>query len=151
MVKADGQPDKVVVHADVDIPDLAMKLAIDFSQNTDRAEAASHFVSLTFELPPNVAGGEIASVPGMLMKFSEKSKGVPFAALATKTAKSSFLVGLFNREDDRRRNLQLLKERSWFDIPMVYATQRRGILAVEKGYRGEQAFRAAMAHWERTP
>lgn len=151
LIKVDGQPDKVVVHGDVDIPDLEMKLAMEFSQNTDRRAAASHFVTLTFEQPPNVAGGEVISVPGMLLKLSERSKGIPFAALATKTTKGSFLVGLSNREDDRMRNLQLLKERSWFDIPMVYASQRRGILAVDKGDRGEQVFREAMAHWERNP
>jgi hypothetical protein len=151
LIKAAGQPDKIVVHADIDIPDLAMKVAMDFSQNTDRSAAASHFVTMTFEQPADVAGGEVASVPGMMLKLSERSKGTPFAALATKTAKGSFLVGLSNREEDRRRNLQLLKERSWFDIPMVYASQHRGILAVEKGYRGEQVFREAMARWERAP
>jgi hypothetical protein len=151
VIKAAGQPDNVVVHADVDIPDHGMKVVMDFSRNPDRSAEASHYVSLTFEQPSNVAGGEVVSVPGMLLKNSERSKGMPFAALATKTAKGSFLVGLSNRGDDRRRNLQLLRERSWFDIPMVYASQHRGILAVEKGNRGEQVFREAMAHWERTP
>jgi hypothetical protein len=33
---------------------------------------------------------------------------------------------------------------------MVYASQRRGILAVEKGSRGEHIFREAMAEWERS-
>ena len=36
LIKAAGQPDKIVVHADVDIPGLAVKVAMDFSQNTDR-------------------------------------------------------------------------------------------------------------------
>ena len=151
LIQVAGQPDEAVVHADVDIPDTAMKLAMDFSRNGDRSAATSHYVSLTFDQPSNVGGGVVDHVPGMLLKISERSKGMPFAALATKTAKGSFLVALSNREDDRRRNLQLLKERSWFDIPMVYASQRRGILAVEKGHRGEQVFREAMAHWERTP
>lgn len=151
LIKAAGRPDKVVVHADIDIPDMAMKVAMDFSQNADRSAAASHFVTMTFEQPPDVAGGEVANVPGMMLKLSERSKGIPFAALATKTAKGSFLVGLSNREDDRRRNMQLLKERSWFDIPIFYASRGRGILAVEKGHRGEQVFREAMAHWERAP
>ena len=148
LIKAAGQPDKVVVHADVDIPDLAMKVAMDFSQNADRSVSASHFVAMIFEQPPNVAGGEVVTVPGMMLKYSERARGTPFAALATKIAKGSFLVGLSSREDDSRRNLQLLKERSWFDIPMVYANRRRGILAVEKGYRGEQIFREAVAQWE---
>ena len=51
LIKAAGQPDKIVVHADIDIPDLAMKVAMDFSQNTDRSAAASHFVAMTFEQP----------------------------------------------------------------------------------------------------
>jgi exoribonuclease R len=85
-----------------------------------------------------------------MLKYSERAQGTPFAALATKVTKSSFLVSLSGLEHDRQRNLQLLKERSWFDIPMVYAKQRRGILAVEKGSRGEQIFREAMAEWERS-
>jgi hypothetical protein len=35
------------------------------------------------------------------------------------------------------RNLQLLKERSWFDVPLVYVNQRRAIIAIEKGAPGE--------------
>jgi hypothetical protein len=56
-----------------------------------------------------------------------------------------FLVGLSNVEADRSRNLQLLKERSWFDIPLVYTNQRRAIIAIEKGAPGERAFGDAFA------
>jgi hypothetical protein len=38
--------------------------------------------------------------------------------------------------------LQLLKERSWFDVPLVYANQRRAIIAFEKGALDE-----AFAAW----
>src|SRR5438034_5598344 len=75
-----GQPDKLVVHADVDIPDLDMKMAMDISQNTDGSSAASHFVLVTFEQPKNVAGAEVVSVPGMMLKNSERAKGTPLAA-----------------------------------------------------------------------
>ena len=39
--------------------------------------------------------------------------------LAVKVTDGFFLVGLSNVEADRTRNLQLLKERSWFDMPLV--------------------------------
>ena len=42
---------------------------------------------------------------------------------------------------------QLLKERAWFDIPIVYNNGRRAILAVEKGNPGERAFNDAFAMW----
>ena len=48
---------------------------------------------------------------------------------------------------DRARNLQLLKERSWFDVPLVYVNQRRAIIAIEKGAPGERAFNEAFAAW----
>jgi len=39
-----------------------------------------------------------------------------------------------------RHNVQLLKERSWFDIPIVYANGGRATLAMEKGAPGDHAF-----------
>ena len=44
-----------------------------------------------------------------------------------------FLVGLSNVDSDRARNLDFLKKRSWFDVPLVYVNQRRAIIAIEKG------------------
>ena len=149
LVKAAGQADKLVVHADVEIPDLGMRMEMDFSHNAGMPASASHHVSIKFEHPADIAGDEVVYVPGILLKSSEQGKGAPFAGLGTTVARGSFLVALSGAEVDRRRNLQLLKERSWFDIPLGYANQRRGILAVEKGYRGEQIFREAMAEWER--
>jgi hypothetical protein len=43
--------------------------------------------------------------------------------------------------------MQLLKERSWFDIPIVYADGKRAILAIEKGTPGERAFNTAFSTW----
>ena len=62
-----------------------------------------------------------------------------------------FLVGFSNVEADRKRNLELLKEREWFDIPLVYTNARRSILAIEKGPSGDRAFADALAAWEKTP
>jgi hypothetical protein len=48
-----------------------------------------------------------------------------------------------------QRNIQLLKERPWFDIPLVYTSGGRAILAIEKGPPGERAFAEAFAAWEK--
>jgi len=50
-------------------------------------------------------------------------------------------------QTDVRRNLQLLKDRSWFDTPIVYTNGRRAILAIEKGPPGDRAFSVALAAW----
>jgi len=58
-----------------------------------------------------------------------------------------YLIGLSNAETDKDRNIQLLKERSWFDIPVVYNNKRRAILALEKGTPGELVFADAFKAW----
>jgi hypothetical protein len=77
------------------------------------------------------------------MKSKEQARGMPLAGLAVKVTEGFFLVGLSNVDRDRARNIQLLKERSWFDVPFVYKDQRRAILAIEKGPTGELAFNEA--------
>jgi hypothetical protein len=72
---------------------------------------------------------------------------VPLAGLAVKVTTNFFLIGLSAKESDMKRNLELLKARAWFDIPVVYEDGRRAILAVEKGIIGERALNDALARW----
>ena len=142
-----GQPGDIAVRADIDIPDRKFKMTMSFRRNTDTSLPASHTAELTFILPPDFAGGGVSNVPGILMKSNEQARGTPLAGLAVKVTDGFFLVGLSNVDADRSRNIQLLKERSWFDVPLVYTNQRRAIIAIEKGPPGERAFNDAFAAW----
>jgi hypothetical protein len=82
------------------------------------------------------------------MKQGEQTRGVPLAGLAVKVTAGFYLIGLSNLDADKERNLQLLKERGWFDIPVVYNNNRRAILAMEKGTPGERVFADAFKAWE---
>ena len=141
---ATRRPD-IAVRADIEIPDRKFKMTMSFRRNTDSSLPASHTAELTFILPPDFAGGGVGNVPGILMKSNEQARGTPLAGLAVKVTDGFFLVGLSNVDADRSRNVQLLKERSWFDVPLVYTNQRRAIIAIEKGAPGERAFNDAFA------
>jgi hypothetical protein len=144
---AAGQKPDIAVRADIDIPDRKFKMTMSFRRNTDASLPASHTAELTFVLPPDFAGGGVSNVPGIFMKVNEQARGTPLSALAVKVTDGFFLVGLSNVDADRARNLQLLKERSWFDIPLVYVNGKRAIIAIEKGAPGERAFADAFAAW----
>jgi hypothetical protein len=147
-IKASGnQKPDVAVRADIEIPDRKFKMTMSFRRNTDSSLPASHTAELTFILPQDFSGGGVGNVPGILMKSNEQARGTPLAGLAVKVTDGFFLVGLSNVDSDRGRNLQLLKERSWFDVPLVYVNQRRAIIAIEKGAPGERAFNDAFAIW----
>jgi TIR domain len=144
---SDNQKPDIAVHADIDIPDCKFKMTMSFRRNTDSSLPASHTAELTFILPPDFANGGVSNVPGILMKSNEQARGTPLAGLAVKVTDGFFVIGLSNVDADRSRNLQLLKERSWFDVPLVYSNQRRAIIAIQKGAPGERAFSDAFAAW----
>jgi hypothetical protein len=143
-----GQPPDLAIRADIEVP--ARKLAMTWSlrRNTDKRLPATHTVEIMFKLPVDFPAGGISNVPGILMKQAEQTRAVPLAGLAVKITPRFYMIGLSNVEADRDRNMQLLKERSWLDIPVVYKDNRRAILAMEKGTPGERVFADAFKAWD---
>ncbi len=134
-----GQPPTLAVRADIEIPDLEMTVRLDLRRNADKSLPASHTVELAFRLPLDFPHGEIANVPGILMKAGETARGLPLNGVSVKVADDLFLIGLSNVEADRQRNVQLMREQPWLDVPIVYSDGTRAILAVEKASLGERA------------
>jgi hypothetical protein len=143
-----AQGAKVAIRADIEIPEERISVRWTLSSNEDKSLSESHTIEIMFKLPPDFAHGGISKIPGMLMKQSELTRGVPLAGLGVKVATNFFLISLSSAEADVQRNIQLLREQPWFDIPIVYDDGRRAIIAVEKGASGERAFSEAFAAWE---
>jgi hypothetical protein len=142
-----GLAPELAIRADVEIPERRMRMTWSLRRNTDKALPASHTIEIMFTLPADFAEGGIGNVPGVLMKQNEQARGVPLAGLAVKVTNGYFLIGLSAVGIDLQRNVQLLKERDWFDIPVVYTSGKRAILAVEKGTPGARAFEEAFRAW----
>jgi hypothetical protein len=142
-----GLAPELAIRADVEIPERRMRMTWSLRRNTDKALPASHTIEIMFTLPADFSEGGIANVPGVLMKQDEQARGVPLAGLAVKVTNGYFLIGLSAVGIDQQRNIQLLKERDWFDIPIVYTSGKRAILAVEKGTPGARAFEEAFRAW----
>lgn len=142
-----GLAPELAIRADVDVPERRMKMTMSLRRNADKALPASHTLEIVFNVPADFAGGGVANVPGVLMKSGEQTRGTPLAGLAVKVTTGYFLVGLSATEAELQRNLQLLRERPWFDIPVVYNDGKRAILGVEKGPAGERVFEDALRAW----
>jgi hypothetical protein len=140
-----GLAPELAVRMDIRIPDRAMAVAMSLRRNSDPSLPASHTITITFDLPPDFSDGGVASIAGLLMKESEQARGMPLVGLAVKVSSGSFLVGL--SDADRQRNLQMLKELGWFDMPIHYSDGRRAILALQKGPSGVRALADAFTAW----
>jgi hypothetical protein len=142
-----GLAPELAVRADVDIPERHMHMTWTLRRNSDKDLPASHTIEIMFTLPADFDQGGVGNVPGVLMKESEQARGVPLAGLSVKVTNGYFLIGLSAVELDMQRNIALLKERGWFDIPIVYTSNKRAILAMEKGPPGQRAFAEAFRAW----
>ena len=106
------------------------------------------FIAARIKATRNVARDpRIADEVIRWVQRSESTRGVPLAGLAVKVTNSFFLIGLSSVDADRARNIQLLKEQAWFDIPVVYNDGRRTIIAIEKVASGDRAFARAFEAW----
>jgi hypothetical protein len=144
-----GKPPELAVRADVEIPERGISMTWTLRRDTDPNRSTSHTIEIMFKLPADFPSGAIFNVPGIWMKEAEQTQGTALAGLAVKVTTNYFLIGLSAAPADRERNIQLLKDRPWFDIPIVYTNNRRAILALEKGTPGERAFQQAFAAWEK--
>lgn len=142
-----GLAPELVVRADIAIPERHMTVTWSLRRNTDKALPASHTIEIMFNLPPDFPGGGISNVPGILMKDSEEVRGMPLAGLAVKVTNGFFLIGLNAADADMQRNMQLLRDRAWFDVLIVYNNGSRAILTMEKGPPGDRAFAEAFKAW----
>jgi hypothetical protein len=148
MAPAPGQKPDVVIRAEIEIPEQKLSVRLSLRRNDDRQLPASHTVEIMFTMAPDFTHGGIDKIPGIMMKQGETTRGVALNGVAVKVTNNYFLVGLSSVDAEMARNVQLLKERSWFDIPVVYADGKRALIAVEKGIPGERAFSEAFAAWE---
>jgi hypothetical protein len=150
-IKTYGQPDEPAARADVEIPSRGFRMTMLLKRNLDPALPASHVIELTLAVSGDFGGGGVANIPGILMKSNEQARGAPMAGLVVKVTSGFFLVGLSAQAADSERNVRMLSEKSWFDVPIVFANQWRAILAIDKGVTGQTIVKTVLSAWGQYP
>ncbi|WP_434055495.1 MAG: hypothetical protein RDA78_11770 [Roseibium sp.] len=143
----DGQQQSVLT-ASIDIPERDVKVDIRIKPNEDTSLPASHLVEIKYDFPESFAAGDVVNVPGLVMKPTEEARGDALIGASVKVQPGFFWIALSNLPNEQLRNLNLLRERGWIDIPMLYENGKRGILTLEKGSDGSDAVERAVAAWQ---
>jgi hypothetical protein len=144
-----GRASELAIAAEVEVPERELSISLTLRRNDDRTLPASHTIEIVFNRPADVLP-DIANMPSILMKPGETARGVVLTGLAAKVATGFFMMGLSEVDADRRRNLQLLRQRDWIVLPFIYRDGRRSILAIEKGAGGRRVFDDVLGAWGQT-
>lgn len=135
------------IRATASIPARNLSVDVLIRKNSDEALPASHLIEVNFTVTDSFLGGSIASLPGVLMKDQELAQGTPLIGASVRIVDNSFLFAMSGAEADMARNLELIGQNGWLDLPLVYGTGRKAILTLEKGVAGNQIFEDVLAEW----
>jgi len=144
---ATGNKPQSEIQAKITVPDRGMTALITFKRNTDKSLPASHVVELVFSLPKDFDGGAIESVQRIAMKQTEQDRGNSLIAVPAKITDDFHMIALNDDPAAVSSNTELLKNRSWIDIPITYRNGRRALITIEKGPDGNADFNKVMAEW----
>ena len=142
-------PDEQVIRGEINNPDKGLSALVTIKRNTDPSLPASHLIEIVFALPPDFDGGSIDQLQRIALKQTEADQGNPLIAVPAKITQDFYMVALNDLEEARTTNIDLLRNRNWIDIPVIYANGRQALITLEKGASGSEVFNQALDAWAR--
>ncbi len=133
--------------AEASIPARNLDVSITIRKNADPALPASHLMEISFDVPDTFIGGSIGSLAGVLLKNEELVPGTELTGASARVVGNSFLFALSASPADLANNMDLLGNRRWIDLAIIYGTGRNAILTLEKDTEAQALFTQVFAAW----
>jgi hypothetical protein len=143
-----GQPLAVGVRAEIDLPDAKLKAVMLIQKNTDETLPASHTIELRFIPAEGGPVPGIAQIQTPQMRREDVASGDSLIGVPTPILRNYFLIGLTRGAAAESRNVDMMRNRGWFDVPMLLSDQRIAKITFEKGSAGERIINEAFDAWK---
>jgi len=135
----------LIGHASIPARNLGVDVTI--RKNSDPSLPASHLMEVDFQVTDTFIGGTVANLPGVLLKDEELVPGTPLVGASARVVGNSFLFALSASPDDTATNTNLLENRKWMDLAVVYGTGRNAIITLEKDDAAQTLFDKVFGAW----
>ncbi len=142
-----GRPVETIVRATIEVAEAGLALDFTIRRNTDSAFPASHIIGLRFTPAGDPAQNAVREVGVPQFKIEEGERGAPLSAINSALGDNLFVAAMSNVPVEVERNLELILNRLWIDVPVRFASGRRGIITFEKGVSGSQTLADAFGRW----
>jgi hypothetical protein len=144
--RTNGGPPSLV--ADIDVPDARFKATVRISKNTDPRLPASHTIDLRFTTAPDGEVADVKEIDTLQMRAEDRPAGEPLSGIPAAITTNYFLIGLSGSDSAQTRNLELMRNRGWFDLPMLLVNGKIAKITFEKGPTGERMLNEVLAAWK---
>ncbi|RLQ88666.1 hypothetical protein [Notoacmeibacter ruber] len=154
--KVEEQPgpqmdEEPALRADVYIPDTGTSMRMTLRRNGDPSLPASHVLELIFEPTTKEPGRSIREILRMMLKENEASPGEQLRAFPAEIGDNFFLMMLDEGQQARQANLNLIRDRDWFDLLVILEAGRRALFTLEKGLPGAKVVDEVLDYWQENP
>jgi hypothetical protein len=129
------------------IPARNLGVDITIRKNSDPSLPASHLMEVDFKVSDTFIGGNISTLPGVLLKDEELVPGTALVGASARVVGNSFLFALSATPADAATNTDLLENRRWMDLAVVYGTGRNAIITLEKDETAQALFEKVFTTW----
>lgn len=129
------------------IPARNLGVDITIRKNSDPSLPASHLMEVDFKVSDTFIGGNISTLPGVLLKDQELVPGTALVGASARVVGNSFLFALSATPADAETNTSLLENRRWMDLAVVYGTGRNAIITLEKDEEAQALFEKVFTAW----
>ena len=109
---------------------------------------ASHTIEFRFAPAADAEIPGVKAIDTPQMRIEDRPSGEPLSGVPAAIMANYFLVGLTSGENAVARNVDLLKTRSWIDVPMLLTSGKIAKLTFEKGASGDRAMAEVMQAWQ---
>lgn len=141
-------PDGATLVADVAIPTTTVRVQIRIRENNDAGMPASHLIELSAPSAAGLPGGGLDDVLVPVMKATFEEVGEQLAgSRSVAVTPTVFWIALLDDAPSRAKNIRLLGDQKFMDIPLIYTGGRRAFLTLELGAAGEQLVDQAILAW----
>jgi hypothetical protein len=144
--RAAGAPPSLV--AEIELPDVKFKAVVRISKNTDPRLPASHTIDLRFMPAPDGEIPDVKEIDTLQMRAEDRPAGEALSGFPAAITSNYFLIGLSASDSAQSRNLDLMRNRGWFDLPMLLINGKIAKITFEKGPTGERLMNDVMAAWK---
>ena len=141
-----GRPLGAAIKAEVDIPEAKVRMTLEFQKNYDETLPASHTVNVGFTILPGSEVPGVKQIGAIQMRREDASNGDPLAGIPVQITENVYLIGLAQGEMEAR-NMDLLKNRGWVDLPFALSNGRIAKFSLEKGPSGDRVIADAITAW----
>ena len=143
-----GQALAVGVRAEIDLPEAKLKAVMLIQKNTDETLPASHTIELRFMPAEGSPVPSIFQIQTPQLRREDTPLGDALLGVPAPILRNYFLVGLSRGDAAMERNVELMRTRGWFDVPMLLTDQRVAKITFEKGSAGERIINEAFDAWK---